>query len=266
MGLTSKLRKNELARFSLTAYLRNRKNGVRIERPPVFIIGCGHSGTTMLRHLLGMHQNLYAPPYESRLLFHSPLKIWLAKQIWSLTAISQGKRRWIEKTPSHVHHLGKLFHCFPEAKVLVVIRDGRNVAMSLYERWGDVSRSIRRWIDDNEATRQYWDHPQVMKVSYEALAGDFEPQLRGICDFIGEPFDENLLTFVYGAETDSVADLNVATVDGNVTQRRTTQLRSGLLPARDRWKQEMSDEQKERFKELAGDLLIEYGYAADNNW
>ena len=113
MGLTKKICNNEISHLDLPAFIKNRFSGIQILKPPVFIVGCAHSGTTMLRHVLGMHQNIYAVPYEGRIFFHSNIKIRIAAAIWSFTAISKGKTRWLEKTPSHIYQLDRIFHIYP---------------------------------------------------------------------------------------------------------------------------------------------------------
>lgn len=266
VGLSKKLFQNELAHFRLTDYIRQRCAGARISGPPVFIVGCGHSGTTMLRHVLGMHQHLYAVPYESRIFFHSGFKIRLADWVWSMAAISRGKTRWVEKTPAHIHYLEQMLNAYPEAKILLLIRDGRNVAISLRKRWGDFERSVQRWVEDNRAGEPYWKHSRVMKLNYEQLVADFENQIRAILDFIGEPFDKALLNFSGGAKT-SHGDEGLAPADGERPKElRSRQIEKGLYSADARWMSQMTDEEKSLFKKMAGEMLIRYGYAQDMNW
>lgn len=266
MGLSKKLFQNELAHFSLPDFLGQRRAGTRISAPPVFIVGCGHSGTTMLRHVLGMHPRLYAVPYESRIFFHSGFKTRLADWVWSMAAVASGKSRWVEKTPAHIHRLERMLAAYPEAKVLLIIRDGRNVVVSLKKRWGDFGRSVQRWVDDNRAGEPYWDHPQVMTLKYEELVADFERQIKAICDFIGEPFDEGLLAFSRKQQA-ALPDVLEPAADGaQPRELRDRQISQGLYGADDRWKSQMTDEEKVLFKKQAGQMLVEYGYASGTDW
>lgn len=268
VGLSKKLFQNELSHFSLPGYFRNRLAGTKISVPPLFIVGCGHSGTTMLRHVLGMHSRLYAVPYESRIFFHSRSKIALADWVWSLTAISLGKSRWVEKTPSHIHRMAQILKAYPDARILLLIRDGRNVAISLRKRWGDFERSVSRWVEDNRAGEPYWNHPNVMVLKYEDLVSNFEGEMREICDFIGEPFEDVFLNFTRPAEVEGGnGQAEAHSPDGaQPRELRDRQISRGLYGAEERWRQQMTDEERSQFKAIAGDMLVEYGYASDKDW
>jgi len=38
---------------------------------PMFIVGCDHSGTSLLLTILGSHSNIYAVPFESKITYKS---------------------------------------------------------------------------------------------------------------------------------------------------------------------------------------------------
>lgn len=266
MGLSKKLFENEISHFSLPAYLRQRRNGISVSAPPVFIVGCGHSGTTMLLHVLGMHPRLYAVPYESRMFLHSSFKIRMADMIWSMAAIAKGKTRWVEKTPTHIHCLEQILGSYPDAKILLLIRDGRNVAVSLRKRWGDFERSVKRWVEDNRAGEPYWNHPRVMRLNYEQLVADFERQIKAIFEFIGEPFDDRLLKFSKSEEQAPADNPEFDAEGAKPRELRGMQIGRGLYRAEQRWMTQMTDVEKALFKKLAGQMLIEYGYASDLGW
>ncbi len=44
------------------------------DSPPIFILGCGHSGTTLLLAMLSRHSHLYGIPYESSLFRRSAVQ------------------------------------------------------------------------------------------------------------------------------------------------------------------------------------------------
>lgn len=266
MGLSSKLFDHEIRYFSWRAYLMNRARGRRITSPPVFIVGCGHSGTTMLRHVLGLHPNLYAVPYESRMFFHSNFKIGLAQAVWDMTAIALGKGRWLEKTPAHIYRMERILRHYPESKILLLVRDGRNVALSLRKRWGSFERSVQRWVEDNRAGEPWWEHPRVRMLKYEQLVGDYENQMRALLEFIGEPFDPALLDFTKSAHPQEEQGQGPDEEGAQPRELRDRQLEKGLYGNQEKWRSQMTDEEKVLFKQMAGAMLVEYGYAKDNDW
>jgi hypothetical protein len=84
--------------------------------------------------------------------------------------------------------------------------------------------------------------------------GDPVPTLQGLCAFINEPWDPVMLNF-------HEHERNLA------GESSADQVSRPLYTASiGRWKQDMSPEDKQAVKDVAGDLLIELGYATDREW
>ncbi|NBC11389.1 MAG: hypothetical protein GVY24_06590, partial [Planctomycetes bacterium] len=73
----------------------------RICRSPIFIVGCGHSGTTLLLRLIGAHPQIMPLLEETWALVNGEYQ---RLHGWDLSCFKAGKQRWVEKTPSHIHH------------------------------------------------------------------------------------------------------------------------------------------------------------------
>ena len=59
------------------------------------------------------------------------------RALFAAYAATRGKPRYADKTPHYVSHLPRLAARFPEARFVHVVRDGRDVALSLLEvPWG----------------------------------------------------------------------------------------------------------------------------------
>jgi len=213
---------------------------------PFFIVGCGRSGTTLLRLMLTAHPNLSVPPEGDFLLgldgqFDDPTDpTWASRFVdaffsiekcreWGLepATLSEGiaslaptswpelaavpywaylvthdpeANRWGDKNPGYVSHVPRLLQLYPRARVIHLVRDGRDVAQSwLSVHFGprSLEQAARRWASavavGNRIARL---HPRsVVEVHYEALVADPEGELRRICTFLGEDFDPAMLGY-----------------------------------------------------------------------
>ena len=117
------------------------------------------------------------------------------RRVYSRYAELHGKPRYGDKTPAYVQHIRLLAQVFPEARFVHLIRDGRDVAMSLAEvRWGpgDVLDAALQWAErvsrGREAGHQVGAH-RYLEVRYERLVADPEPLLREVAEFCGLSFD-----------------------------------------------------------------------------
>ena len=99
-----------------------------------------------------------------------------------LTASARGKRAWLEKTPSHLHHVGTIERYVPDAKFLHMVRDGMPAIASLQavthghpQAWGG-SRSldtcIARWRSDIRRSYACVEKANHSFISYERLVAD----------------------------------------------------------------------------------------------
>lgn len=268
MGLTTKILRHERLRQYID-FKRNYIKGVRVKSPPIFVVGCGHSGTSLLLKMLNMHPHIHAVPFESRAYLKAAWKTGMARILWHKNTIAAGKFRWAEKTPSHVHAIDRILKDHPDASILLIIRDGRDVAVSLRKRTGNFAAGVQRWVQDNRAGEAYWDHPRVFRLFYEELVGNFDVIMPRICNFIGEPYDASMRNFhkhnlkLFNSQT----TLQPSCVAGkNNAQLRNWQISQELFDGSGKWQREMSEEEKALFKQMAGQMLIDYGYASDMNW
>jgi len=103
-------------------------------------------------------------------------------------AALHGKPRWADKTPYYVGELDLVKSVFPEARIVNLVRDGRDVALSLLRvPFGpsNVWAAARQWraaVDAGDAAEaRYGD--DVLTIRYEDLVADPEPVVRRACAF-----------------------------------------------------------------------------------
>ena len=120
-----------------------------------------------------------------------------------------GKPRWGDKRPAYVDNLDLILRMFPDAQIITIIRDGRDCVASLKEMpWhhAGIYESISIWaraVDRAREAGRRLGPDRYHELSYERLVRDPEPDLRALCDFLGEPFDPAM------TEPASVADVAV---------------------------------------------------------
>jgi hypothetical protein len=111
-------------------------------------------------------------------------------------AYDNGKNRWAEKSPNNIFCIKEILDFFPDARFVHVIRDGRDVALSLHNsRQYDIYSSVLRWVLSIEAGFTFRDNPRYMEIRYEDIVLDTENSLRKLMDFLEEDFDPGMLDF-----------------------------------------------------------------------
>jgi|GEM_PF-593486 len=287
--------------FIANKWVYARKSKVRISqveqlKDPIFIGGCGRSGTTLLRVMLDSHKNIACGPESALLItndfgsadlgfkFDLPIgiiqllanqsanKVEFINQFFSLYAMERGKSRWAEKTPRNVYALDFIFDQFSDAKFIHVIRDGRDVVNSLrtHPRYRVVDGErvptnifrplepcIGRWLNDTQQGLTGRKYRGYYEVRYEDLVYNPEPTFRELLEFLGEPWDANVLDFYQ----EKKASRNVLKFPQNV--EATKRINTKRVQ---RWVTEFTPEDAQTFEELAGELLRKLGYARDDSW
>jgi hypothetical protein len=184
-----------------------------------------------------------------------------------------GKPRWGEKTPRYVLKMPLIQRALPEARFVHVIRDGRDVALSVLDRTvrddvdaAEVARRWRRKIERARTDAPHLDH--YLEVRYEDLVADPRPVLEAVCDFAELPFDEGMLDY-HRRSGERLEEMRRELPEGGgsaqlsaerrmETHRRTT---APPDPARaSRWREEMSDLDRAAFERVAAGTLAELGY------
>ena len=122
-------------------------------------------------------------------------------------AAARGKPRWADKTPLYLAYVEELAAVWPDARFVVLVRDGRDVALSLLRvPFGpnNVWAAARFWAQGirlglDAAAR----HPdRVRTVHYEDVVADPPSALRPVCEFLGLAYGDEMLTI--GISADSV--------------------------------------------------------------
>ena len=269
------------------------------EESPVIIGGCARSGTTLMRVMIDTHPNIYCGP-ETGLLYLRTMtrrkirklsrkleipEIGLRAMMRDAASYFQfvealfgylrqraGKPRWGDKSPQNVLHLDRIFYHFPDARFIHMIRDGRDAACSLrtfpqyrmvdgrrveLDTRNPLDQCIRRWIHDVETGMRWRRDPRYIEVKYEELIEGDEETLIRVFEFLGEPWDERVTKY-YDIKSPSRSEDKMLQNPGATQPIYRT--------AHERWRKEFTEEDKQMFKAMAGELLVTLGYEENNNW
>jgi hypothetical protein len=301
-------------------------------REKFFIFGHARSGTTLLTRLARLHPEVHCN-YQAHFFTRQPLlkslvntpeaEEWLTRKsnrwnqggdlsslvlrasadfILERDAAREGKMIVGDKSPSSTIHgqaVRDMNAVYPDAKLVYIVRDGRDVLISerfrnFVEESKFLSREDRQMITDlrkdqsqftngsrsiftesvirrvakgwaanlneieNEGRRLYGE--QYLGIRYEdLLAAPFEEMSR-IWKFLGVKNVEGSLVGQIKAEMSSNPD--------EQWQAERNEGIASFLPKGQagNWSRLFTEKDKALFKEVAGEMLIKWGYEKNNDW
>lgn len=101
------------------------------------------------------------------------------------------------KTPQISERLEDLLTLFPRARVVLVVRDVRDVCLSSREKWGkDPLLRAHKWaarLSSALSAIERLPDEQSMIIRFEDLLADRGRVARSACRFLGLPFDDRML-------------------------------------------------------------------------
>lgn len=169
-----------------------------------------------------------------------------------------GKAVLGDKTPNHSPHLRQIERLFPAARIVHLVRDGRDcAASSIRSRRGIHQRNVyelgRLWPRNNAAIADFGARSpeRYHRIRYEDLIADVPRHLAALCEFLGESYHPEMVEFGAG----SFARENAARLGhhGNLT-------RDVLRDNRGRWRTELTGAEAAVYESLAGEGLERFGY------
>lgn len=172
--------------------------------------------------------------------------------LFEKNARGEGKVRWGDKTPYYVLHMPKLLEWFPDAQIIHLIRDGRDVALSLFGRRHDfhvynVYHAAKYWqqyVEVGCEAGAKLETGTYLEVRYEDILSNPTESLQKICTFLGEEFTEKLFEVRSVAEPGKTPLVHKPLKSDNA----------------EKWRQEMTPWQIRVFESAAGSTLESFGY------
>ena len=245
----------------------------------IFVVGARRSGTNWLQRVLCAHPEVVGVPSESFFFSHgiAPLterfqhaaagspstgfvymeRAALADALRDLCdavllgirdALRPGATRVLERTPDHVRNLPLISEIYPDARIVHIIRDGRDVARSLLSQdWGPTSieEAAGEWRSAVEAGRAAASSlAHYREVRYERLLADPGAEVPSLFAWLGLEAGDEVMQL---ALSEARARFNVDPSAPSV--------------ASGKWKETFGEADLRAFTEVAGSLLAELGYA-----
>jgi hypothetical protein len=195
-----------------------------------------------------------------------------ARAFYRLYAGRFGKSRWGDKTPTYGTALDRIASLLPEARFIHIIRDGRDVMLSVRSLWfrpGDsVEACAEDWTARLERTRALGAQVSgYLEIRYETLVTYPEQTLKEVCRFLDLAFAPQMLTYHIsaGARLDEHQPRYAGDGREFVSRaQRVNNQRFVMEPPRldriGRWKRELDEAELTRFEAVAGEWLDRLGY------
>ncbi|MBF0281913.1 MAG: sulfotransferase [Zetaproteobacteria bacterium] len=219
--------------FSQVLFDNRKEHGVD-SGLPVFVVGMPRSGTTLVEQILAGHSEIFGAgelglipqvvqgmerwerhtgsgrhypecvddmkPEVSAAVAENVLK--------ELRAFDEGAKHVVDKLPHNFENIGLIKFLFPNAKIISVCRDARDIAVSNYftdyqAKHGGMGfaydlQEIGEQLADHALLMHHWHQVfpgEILDVNYEDLLEDPEGVSRKMLDYIGVDWEPQVLAF-----------------------------------------------------------------------
>ena len=261
---------------------------------PVFVAGCGRSGTSYVRTILDAHPDIFIPseslflvdylrlgdalsvPLRSWLLYREPqLLCWYSgprhrvedipaaiARTHEHEAALHGATRWGQKTPRFVRHRALFDASFPGIRWILVHRDPRAVVLSMLrsgQHTSSVWHACERWNRDNRPVIDALAREDGAAGPSSTLVLRYEDLVRDYDRTI-----DRLFRFV-GVEPigRAAVERGARPVFFSRSRFAINTVRGGMVPdeaALDRWRRELTRSQLARIEAHCAEGMAALGY------
>jgi hypothetical protein len=180
--------------------------------------------------------------------------------IHDLAAAAWGARDWCCKSLANVHYLDEITRFFTAAKFIHLYRDGRDVAVSFRRaRVGEKHFYFiaNQWDREQRlalSLRATLGPARVFAMSYEGLTAQPQETMQALCDFLGVPYSEVVLSFSSSTEAARTASSGAMWRNVNKPIMRANCCK---------YRSEASPDEVRIFEKVAGGTLVKLGYTLE---
>ncbi|OUS25698.1 hypothetical protein A9Q98_12015 [Thalassotalea sp. 42_200_T64] len=237
---------------------------------PVFFVGFPRSGTTLMEQILKAHPQLVTTDERS------PLAI-IINEIRAIAGgypqgldnltrddIARMRQHYIDichryfddvstkqvvdKLPLNIVHLGLAKLLFPQAKIIVALRDPRAVCLSCFMQKFDINNAMANFLDIEKTANAYeavmdlWLHYRKIlagswfEYKYENLVDNFDATVTATLEFIGVGWHAEINSYRQAAKTRAITTPSYRDVTAPINRNALARWQSyqpnlqGVLP------------------------------------
>jgi tetratricopeptide (TPR) repeat protein len=195
---------------------------------PIFVVGQPRTGTTLVERIITSHSQVYSagelkqfgtcvrrladyrePKRQSARLAELAATIdskKLGKAYMTMTTRVRGTLpRFVDKLPPNYLYLPLILKALPNAKIVHLTRDPMDACFASFKQLfadaylhsydqAEMARHYARYYHLTALWRERFGD-RFFDISYEATAGDLEPNARALIDFLGLPWEDACLEF-----------------------------------------------------------------------
>lgn len=197
--------------------------------PPVFLVGFPRSGTTLVDQVLNAHSGVVTLEERPTLARITGDFFDVENGLERLNALEEDAIRWyrsdywervrqwadgagmstlrVDKLPLNIIYLGLIRRFFPEARIIVVLRDPRDAVLSNFMQFFELNKAMYHFLTLKGAARFYGAVMDLylrardalgltlMEVRYEEMVSDMETVTRRLTHFLDLPWEETMLSY-----------------------------------------------------------------------
>lgn len=178
----------------------------------------------------------------------------LMSKLYDCYASTHNKTIWGDKTPSFFRMISILSKLFPSARFIHLLRDGRDVYLSLRRMdssKNNIGVAALEWsykIQKAQKDLSSLDPRKVLEIRYEDLVGKPDEELKKICHFLELEYESNMSTYW------QTSSHFIGAHHSNLIFKPITQSSVG------RWKKELKCQELKVFEWFTGSTLESWGY------
>ncbi|MCB2082144.1 MAG: sulfotransferase, partial [Rickettsiales bacterium] len=202
------------------------------DAPPLFLMGFPRSGTSLTDQILAAHPALETIEEKELILNLIPELGNITGQrnvqypeildTLTLEQVTTARAKYcerlkaeaphangllIDKLPLNVIHLGFIARLFPDAKIIMLLRDPRDVCLSCFTQFFEHNDAMQHFYRLDSSIALYARVMQcylrfretlplaIHEVRYEDIVQNTEATCRTMLDFIGAPWDDAVLQY-----------------------------------------------------------------------